>query len=294
MPVTNYYTVNGQIIGEKTTGGSRVDYLTDALGSVTATVDQNAAVVNTYRYKPYGAQLAKTGVGADPSLRWVGAHGYRQTGKEFAGSYVRARTYSRQTGTWSTKVPGQGGENFNDYSSAKQSGTWRTKVPGQAREHPYVYSSANPTSMVDPSGLRPCDAKVYVAVVLDCTMAPPLSPSELCEHCPSWCRCVGNIAYTVQFRGKLEGTGLVSIGLGLPCDYVGATQSCDPHYFDLRSPCPTILCRRMLCTDPGKCPDRKWLYFRRMFMTGLPRRTTFDGRIAYAGDLKGVNILQCL
>jgi hypothetical protein len=34
MPVTNYYTVNGEIIGEKTTGGSRVDYLTDALGSV--------------------------------------------------------------------------------------------------------------------------------------------------------------------------------------------------------------------------------------------------------------------
>jgi hypothetical protein len=39
MLVTNYYTVNGEIIGEKTTGGSRVDYLTDALGSVMATVN---------------------------------------------------------------------------------------------------------------------------------------------------------------------------------------------------------------------------------------------------------------
>ena len=68
MAVTNYYTVNGEIIAEKTAGSSRVDYLTDALGSVTATVNQSAQVVNTYRYKPYGSQLAKTGVGADPSF----------------------------------------------------------------------------------------------------------------------------------------------------------------------------------------------------------------------------------
>ncbi len=39
MPVTNYYTVNGEIIGERTAGSPRVDYLTDALGSVTATVN---------------------------------------------------------------------------------------------------------------------------------------------------------------------------------------------------------------------------------------------------------------
>lgn len=38
--VTNYYSVNGEKLGKKTTGGSRIDYLTDALGSVTATVRQ--------------------------------------------------------------------------------------------------------------------------------------------------------------------------------------------------------------------------------------------------------------
>jgi hypothetical protein len=38
MSVTNYYSTNGQIIGEKTTGGSRIDYLTDALGSVPAPI----------------------------------------------------------------------------------------------------------------------------------------------------------------------------------------------------------------------------------------------------------------
>ena len=39
MPVTNYHTVNGEIIGE-TTSGVRTDYLVDALGSVTGTVNQ--------------------------------------------------------------------------------------------------------------------------------------------------------------------------------------------------------------------------------------------------------------
>ncbi|HLV81065.1 MAG TPA: hypothetical protein VKT32_12325 [Chthonomonadaceae bacterium] len=83
MPVTNYYSLDGQIIGEKTTGSPRVDYLTDALGSVTATVNQNAQVVNTYRYKPYGALLAKTGIGTDPAFQWVGTQGYRQTGRSY-------------------------------------------------------------------------------------------------------------------------------------------------------------------------------------------------------------------
>ena len=105
MPVTNYYSVNGEIIGEKTTGSSRIDYLTDALGSVTATMDQNAQVVNTYRYKPYGALLSKTGAGADPSFQWVGSQGYRQTGKKYSDVYVRARHYDTVTGRWTTRDP---------------------------------------------------------------------------------------------------------------------------------------------------------------------------------------------
>ena len=80
MPVTNYHTVNGQIIGE-TTAGVRTDYMVDALGSVTGTVNQSGQVVNTYRYKPYGALLAKTGTGADPKMGWVGSRGYRATGR---------------------------------------------------------------------------------------------------------------------------------------------------------------------------------------------------------------------
>ena len=115
MPVTNYYSVEGEIIGEAT-GGVRTDYLTDALGSVTGTVDQTASVVNTYRYKPYGTTLAKTGTGADPIFGWVGSQGYAQTGKKYAEQYIRARHYSSTSGRWTSKDPlGQDGGDPNYY-----------------------------------------------------------------------------------------------------------------------------------------------------------------------------------
>src|SRR5579872_2576809 len=128
MPVTNYYTVNGALIGEKTAGGTRTDYLTDALGNVTATVNQSGQVVNTYRYKPYGAQLAKTGAGADPAFRWVGAQGYRQTGRKYSDVYVRARHYGSAFGRWTTVDP---------------------KWPSQPA---YGYVNDDPLARVDPSG----------------------------------------------------------------------------------------------------------------------------------------------
>src|SRR5205085_8384152 len=105
MAVTNFYSMNGKIIGQKTAGGSRVDYLTDALGSVVATVNQSAQVVNTYRYKPYGAQLAKTGAGADPAFQWAGQHGYRTTAKKWSDVYVRARHYDSVSGRWNSIDP---------------------------------------------------------------------------------------------------------------------------------------------------------------------------------------------
>ena len=71
---TSYYTVNGEIIGESS-NGVRLDYLTDALGSVTAKVDQTGAVVSTARYKPYGDLLS----GTSYKFGWVGTQGYRKT-----------------------------------------------------------------------------------------------------------------------------------------------------------------------------------------------------------------------
>jgi hypothetical protein len=129
--VTKYYSVNGQIIGEKVGSNPRTDYLTDALGSVTATVDQNAAIVNTYRYKPYGTQLSKTGSGSDPAFRWVGSHGYRQTSLNQSDVYVRARHYSSAIGMWSVRD------------------RWWPVQPS------YVYGRATPAFLADPSGEAP-------------------------------------------------------------------------------------------------------------------------------------------
>jgi hypothetical protein len=78
MGTTYYYTVNDEIIGEHTLGQSRLDYVTDALGSVIARVDQTLTVQSTARYKPYGALLSQTGT--QPKYGWVGSPGYRKTG----------------------------------------------------------------------------------------------------------------------------------------------------------------------------------------------------------------------
>ena len=74
MGVTTYYSVGGEIIGERS-GGVRTDYLRDALGSVTATKRTDRSTLsNTYRYKPYGERLAKTG--GDPDPRFQYCHEY--------------------------------------------------------------------------------------------------------------------------------------------------------------------------------------------------------------------------
>ncbi len=130
MAVTNYFTIDGEIIGEET-GGTQTDYLTDALGSVTATVNQSAQVVNTYTYKPYGEQLAKTGAGADPKFGWVGSLGYRKTSRRFSEQYVRARHYGTLQGQWTTVDP-----------------LWPT-------EQQYLYTGSAPSCRVDASGRKP-------------------------------------------------------------------------------------------------------------------------------------------
>jgi RHS repeat-associated protein len=125
-----YYTVNGEIIGEQTTGQERIDYLTDPLGNITATIDQNAKVLNRYTYKPFGEVLSKEGTAPDPKFLWVGAHGYRQTGNKHSDVYVRARHYDTRTGRWTTRDP-----------------LW-------PRESAYGYGGGNPVLFSDASGLQ--------------------------------------------------------------------------------------------------------------------------------------------
>ena len=134
--VTKVHTVHGEIIAETTVGSPRVDYLTDAIGSVTATVNQSAQVVNTYRYNPFGSLLAKTGTGPDPAFGWVGTKGYKPTANKFSDFYVRRRSPSSDLGRWSTLDPD------------------RERLRSTIG---YLLVSNMPTIVVDPSGLDPED-----------------------------------------------------------------------------------------------------------------------------------------
>ncbi len=127
MPVTNYDTLHGEIIAEYT-NGVQLDYLKDALGSVTAWVDQNCNIVATARYKPFGDILVSTGTLG--RFTWVGTLGYRSSGLTWADKYVRARHYGSKQGQWTTVDP-----------------LWPT-------EQAFGYARGQSTSTSDQSGLQ--------------------------------------------------------------------------------------------------------------------------------------------
>jgi hypothetical protein len=102
MAFTSYLTTDGKIHSQ-VSGGVAIGYLTDALGSVVGTVDSSGNVTNTYRYKPYGSTLAKTGSSADPKNLWVGSFGYRATSRIDSEYYMqRARHYGSNIGRWTS------------------------------------------------------------------------------------------------------------------------------------------------------------------------------------------------
>ena len=138
MAVTNYYTMNGQIVGEST-GGVRMAYHRDALGSVVATTDQNQNVTTTARYAAYGTAFATAGNYSTLRFGWCGSLGYRKTQRSGAGllraeAYLRARHYSTASARWTAVDP----------------------LTAFAGEMPYVYGAAAPTVDADPSGLLSC------------------------------------------------------------------------------------------------------------------------------------------
>jgi RHS repeat-associated protein len=87
------------------TDGVILDYVPDALGSIHSVIDQDANVVKTMRYKPYGEVLSRSGTVADRHYQWVGSYGYRATFAPSSSHYVRARHYSATAGSWSTVDP---------------------------------------------------------------------------------------------------------------------------------------------------------------------------------------------
>jgi RHS repeat-associated protein len=98
-----YYTIDGEMIGYKDASG-RKDFLTDALGSVTAEVNQTGSV-KTFdgRYKPFGETLWSVGIKG--IFGWFGAWGYRNVGLSSNSHYVRYRHYSMSVARWTTPDP---------------------------------------------------------------------------------------------------------------------------------------------------------------------------------------------
>ena len=125
--MTYYDTVNGKMIGESS-GGVTTTYLADELGSVVATA-QGGAIVNRYRYSPYGGLVSRTGTGTDPLFMWVGVFGYRATGRKAATSYIRARHFDSVAAIWLSRDL-----------------IW-------PRERSFSYVANRPNSSVDPTGL---------------------------------------------------------------------------------------------------------------------------------------------
>ncbi|MDI9640036.1 hypothetical protein QM565_30470 [Geitlerinema splendidum] len=104
MAVRDYYTCNGRIIGEKRSDEERSrDYICDPWGNVIA-VYQADWQIAAITYDPWGEQLSNWNASSYRYL-WGGGIGYRQTNKEWATHYVRARHYSFMDGTWTTIDP---------------------------------------------------------------------------------------------------------------------------------------------------------------------------------------------
>jgi hypothetical protein len=101
MAVTNYYSVEDELIAQYTAGSSRLDYLTDSLGSVNSTVDNTATLVNSYQYKPFGGLLSQSGTGVTPAYLWQGSVGCRQTGNNYSEVSYSSRGYSVAQGVLS-------------------------------------------------------------------------------------------------------------------------------------------------------------------------------------------------
>lgn len=175
MPTKSYYSVGGRIIGERTEGQPRVDYLTGPVGSVTATANDQGQVVNRYRYKPYGQLLAKTGSGADPRFLWVGSWGYRQTGNPDSEVYIRGRHYATTRAVFTTNAPFFARIGFGE--------------PG------YTYAMCNPINVTDPSGMLPAS---LVASPIPC------SPEPACCCCVDGLKAEGWLGRLVGHTLSLE------------------------------------------------------------------------------------------
>ncbi len=228
MAYTSYITIDGTLVGEETNGVMR-NYGTDALGSVVTTT-LNGVAENTYRYKPYGGLLAKTGTAADPSFLWNGGSGYRATTLPSASHYVRRRHYSGTAAQWTTADPRWPGEPPTAYaqgrpaSQADPSGTVCTPMP---------VTNQGCCGQINWSGVGHCPGGHWT----DCPPAPPLAAACLASKSQVSCSAVATIigqlaqACSAGCGGAKYGSGAswdaaTICCLNPPACCVGCTQCC--------------------------------------------------------------------
>ena len=159
MGVTNYYTIDGQMIGYKDANG-RKDFLTDNLGSVTAEIDQTGTN-RTFdgRYRPYGNSLWSTGTRG--SFGWVGTWGYRGTGLNTSTHYMSARHYSQASGSWTSVDP-----------------YW-------PKESAFPYVNGRVAFEIDPSGTGPFKCERCASGLF-----PPYFMSPVHDCCHNYIHCL--------------------------------------------------------------------------------------------------------
>jgi RHS repeat-associated protein len=128
--------------------GTRRYYLTDRLGSIVGLTDSSGAVVQTYKYEPYGLLRSSTGSVSNP-FRFAG--GYR-TGSGFGEMYkFGARNYNPVLGRWTQPDP-------IDQAGDLQEG------------NRYVYAAADPVDLTDPTGCQTKTQCLFRCMAEHCNM----------------------------------------------------------------------------------------------------------------------------
>jgi len=162
MGVVNYLTLESEIVSE-TRGGVESDYIPDTLGSTSKLVTAGGTASNTFLWWPYGEQHSHAGHNPTP-FGFGGTLGY--CFESWGALYVRKRVYEPNVASW-------------------QSVDWLWP-----QEKAYVYATSNPSTVVDPSGLAPCQIDPSGGL----SPFPPLG--GLPQPQPDCNSCAGSIAQT--------------------------------------------------------------------------------------------------
>lgn len=193
MAVTNYFTIEGEMVGEfRGNTAETVEtqvYLRDYLGSTVETRNADPSTDSRYQYLPYGGSLFSSGSGSTPRYLWDGTWGYRTTGLGNASHYVRARHYEGAVATWTSLNP-----------------AWPS-------ENAYGYVDGMPLSSVAPEGLRQQPPQAPPAT------KPPAAPPKLDTKPKSFPQTIPGNGRPSRMRGggKLAGHagGHIIIELGI-------------------------------------------------------------------------------